>query len=213
MADEATQDAAAEAVQNDNTGTVSESTADGAQSQSEEVNWQERFEAQRKINRELEAKVKGEAGTLRDQIAALQAKLDGKEKEHAEALKQREAEEAALAKANERILKAEVRAQAASLLADPTDALRFLDLDQFEVSDDGEVDGAAVREAIEGLVKSKPYLAAQGGSTVFQSPGSSREGDATPRQVTRDEIRNMTPDQIMAARAEGRLNDLLGIKN
>lgn len=211
MADEATQEtAAAEAAENDST--AGESTAGGAAA-TEEVNWQERFEAQKKINRDLEQKVKGEAGTLRDQLAELQAKLDGKEKEYAETLKQREVEEAALAKANDRIRKAEVRAQAATLLADPADALRFLDLDQFEVGSDGEVDTAAVREAIEGLVKSKPYLAAQGGTTVFQSPGSSREGDAGKRQVTREELGRMTPEQINAARAEGRLNDLMGVKN
>ena len=51
-----------------------------------------------------------------------------------------EAEAKALAKANARILAAEVRAAAAGKLADPADALAFVDLAQFEVDDDGSVD-------------------------------------------------------------------------
>lgn len=69
----------------------------------------------------------------------------------------------ATAKANARILKAEVRAAAAGKLADPADALRLLDLDDFEVDDDGEVDAKAIAKALDDLVKSKPYLAAKGG--------------------------------------------------
>ncbi|KRC37517.1 hypothetical protein [Oerskovia sp. Root22] len=184
---------------------------DSTDQEADTVNWQEKFEAQQKINRDLERKVKGEAGTLQAKLDALQAKLDGTEAEHAETLKSRQTEEAALAKANERIRKAEVRAAAAGKLSDPADALKFLDLEQFEVGSDGEVDTSAINEALEGLVKSKPYLAAQGGSGVtFESPGAHRKERAG--QVTQAELDRMTPDQINAARAEGRLNDLLGIK-
>lgn len=65
----------------------------------------------------------------------------------------------ALAKANARVLKAEVRAAAASKLNDPSDATHFLDLSEFEVSDDGEVDAKAIAKAIDALLKDKPYLA------------------------------------------------------
>src|SRR5699024_6854796 len=126
-------------------------------------------------------------------------------------LERRKVEEAALNKANERILKAEVRANAAAKLADPADALRFIDLSEFEVGSDGEVDAGAISAAIDDLLKSKPYLAAQGGSgPVFESPGSHREPGKG--QVSKAELERMSPDQINAARAEGRLNDLLGIK-
>lgn len=144
---------------------------------------------------------------------ALQAKLDGKEAEFTAEQEKRKVEDAALAKANERIRKAEVRAAAAGKLTDPADALRYLDLDQFEVGEDGEVDTAAITAAIETLIKTKPYLAAQGGppGTVFESPGAHRKG-APAGQLTQADLKNMTPAQKVAARAEGRLNDLLGIK-
>jgi len=213
MADEATQDTVDEAVEQDQGANVDESTADDGTTDQEaaEVDWQAKYEAQKKVNRDLDRKVKGEAGTLNAKIAELQAKLDGKEQEHADSVKQRQVEEAALAKANQRILKAEIRAAAAGKLADPADALRYLDLSDFEVGPDGEVDASAMNEAIEALVKSKPYLAAQGGTgvTPFETPGAHRKERAG--QVTKAELDRMTDDEINAARAEGRLNSLLGI--
>lgn len=79
------------------------------------------------------------------------------------AAQQRQVESAALAKANDRIVRAEVRAAAAGKLADPADAHRFLDLSQFEVGDDGEVDQDEIADAIDELINDKPYLAAQRG--------------------------------------------------
>lgn len=40
--------------------------------------------------------------------------------------------------------------------------MRFLDLSTFKVDDNGEVDGKAIAAAIDELVKTKPYLAANG---------------------------------------------------
>ncbi|WP_418346177.1 hypothetical protein [Rhodococcus pyridinivorans] len=77
--------------------------------------------------------------------------------------KAKQAESAALAKANARIVRAEVRAAAAGKLADPADALGFLDLSQFEVGDDGDVDQDEIADAIDDLLERKPYLAAQRG--------------------------------------------------
>lgn len=74
-----------------------------------------------------------------------------------------EAEAKAIAKANTRILSAEVRAAATGKLSDPSDALTFIDLTQFEVDDDGEVDQAEIAAAVDDLLTKKPYLAAQGG--------------------------------------------------
>lgn len=176
--------------------------------------WEAKFEGQRKVNRDLERKL-DEARKAADRVSALEeqlAKLQGKEQEFEAAQHQRQLEAEALAKANDRIRKAEVRAAAAGKLADPSDALRYLDLEQFEVDADGGVDSASVLEAIESLIKDKPYLAAQGGTTqAFTSPTSRREG-GDKGQVTRAELERMTIEQVNAARREGRLNDLLGIK-
>src|SRR5690606_12693513 len=64
----------------------------------------------------------------------------------------------ALAHASSRVVRAEVLAAAAGKLADPQDAVRLLDLDEFEINEDGEVDRAAIAAAVDGLVAAKPYL-------------------------------------------------------
>lgn len=175
----------------------------------DETDWRAKFEAQQKINRDLERKQRGEAGTLKAERDELKAKLEGREAEHADLVKQASLEKAAVDKANARIVRAEVKAAAAKHLADPADALKFLDLAEFEVSADGDVDGDAIAAAIEALVKSKPYLAAEGGSAqAFTSPGSARKEQGG--QVTHAQLDRMSPAEINAARAAGRLTDLLG---
>ena len=152
---------------------------------------------------------KAEARRIADEFEAYKAQAEGKQAEFEAQQKAREAEAAALAKANERILKAEIRAAAAGKLADPQDALRFMDLSEFEVGSDGEVDGDAIAAAITDLITTKPYLAAQGKRFQGNADGGARKDD-TPAQVTRDELSRMTPEQIGQAKKEGRLADLLG---
>lgn len=96
----------------------------------------------------------------------------------------REAEQAAIAKANARIVRAEIRAAAAGKLADPADALNFLDLAQFEVDADGNIDNDQVADAIDDLLKKKPYLAvpAQGEAKRFKGSG---DGGAKPNKPVR----------------------------
>lgn len=95
----------------------------------------------------------------------------------------REAEQKAVAAANERIVKAEVRASAAGKLADPKDALKFLDLSKFEVDADGNVDTEEIDDAIADLLKSKPYLApAQSDGRRFKGSG---DGGAKPSKPAR----------------------------
>lgn len=150
----------------------------------------------------------------RDQAAAaLQAKLDGKEAEHVATQVAREAEQAVLAKANDRIRKSEVKAAAKGVLADPQDAYKFLDLDSFEVDDDGNVDEDAIASALADLVKDKPYLAAQGGRKFQGSADGGARTDTTKvSQLTQADMARMSPEQIETARVEGRFNDLLAGK-
>ena len=93
-------------------------------------------------------------------------------------------------KADARIVRAEVKAAAGTKLADPEDAVRLLDLGQFKVDDDGEVDGKAIAQAIDDLVKTKPYLAASSGDGKNGKNGLSnlgqgkRDGTAAPSTAT-----------------------------
>lgn len=155
---------------------------------------------------------------LEAEFAAFRAKAEGKEAEFAAQQEAQRVRDEALAAANDRILKAEVRAAAASKLADPQDALRFLDLSAFEVGSDGEVDSSQVAAAIDDLITSKPYLAAQGGQRFQGSAdGGARNGAAQPTQLSQQDVKRLAAEgrheEINKAREEGRLNELLGIKS
>src|SRR5688500_11354240 len=95
-----------------------------------------------------------------------------------------EADKEATAKVRERIVRSEVKAAAAGKLADPADAIRLLDLDEFDVDDDGDVDDKAIEKAIAQLLKEKPYLAAEpkpkGGSGDNGARGSRDDAGVTP---------------------------------
>ena len=82
----------------------------------------------------------------------------------------------ALKTANERLLKAEIKAAAAGKLADPTDAVRLLDADDF-TDDTGEVDPKKLNKAIDGLLKDKPYLAGKGLKPAGDGGNGPRGGD------------------------------------
>jgi len=143
--------------------------------------------------------------------AALQAKIDGTEAKHQQDLEQQRMRDEALSKANTRILKAEVRAQAAKKLSDPSDALLYLDLSSFEVGEDGEVDSAEIAAAIDDLISNKPYLAAQGGDR-FQGTGDggARNAGGRTRQLTEADLASMTKQQIVEAKSKGELDKVLG---
>ncbi|OZF25171.1 hypothetical protein CH296_28085 [Rhodococcus sp. 14-2496-1d] len=71
------------------------------------------------------------------------------------------------------------------MLADPADAPRFIDLDQFEVGENGTVDATAIADAIKELVEDKPYLAAQGGNGKPRIPKpDNRQGGGGGKKLT-----------------------------
>lgn len=119
--------------------------------------------------------------------------------------------EEALSRANARIVKSEIKAAAKGVLNDPADAFKFLDLEQFEVDDDGNVDEELMAEAIAELVTEKPYLAAQGSRKQRGTADGGVRGKARPSQLTRADLARMSPEEINKARSEGRLNNILGI--
>ena len=157
------------------------------------------------------ASMKGKWRTERQKRKELEERLAEKDGADEAEQARRKAEADALSKANSRILKAEIRAAAKGRLTDPKDALTFLDLEQFEVGEDGEIDPEEIEEAIEDLLKAKPYLAA---ATAKRFQGTGDGGAARkasrPKQLTRADLKSMTPDAIEKAREDGRLEDLMG---
>ena len=149
-------------------------------------------DAANRLKAELDAARNAEqsdVAKLQSQLESLQARAD------ADARARREAE---------------IRAAATGKLADPSDALRLLDVDTLESPD-------AIASAIDSLIESKPYLSGQtpprfGGTADAGPRGVSPESIGKPSQLTRDDLRSMTPTEIERARAEGRFDDLLGIR-
>lgn len=157
-----------------------------------------------------------DAGGLRDLIAnAGKPKDEPKGEPKGESVDvdkvRREAQLEATQKANERILRSEIKAAAAGKLTDPADAYKFLDLDQFDVGDGGEIDAEEIADAIEELIKTKPYLAAAT-ATRWQgsADGGARNGPTGPQQLTRTDLQGMSPAEIVAAKKAGKLKNLLG---
>lgn len=104
-----------------------------------------------------------------------------------------------------------VEAKAAKLFADPEDAVALLASQVDDFIDDGEIDLDAINEAIEKLLKKKPHLAAQGGKKFGGgADGGARNGSGKPGQLTENDLKNMSPQEIVKARQDGRLADLLG---
>jgi len=149
-----------------------------------------------------------EVADAKAEVERLKAAAEGRE---AEWKAEQDARLAADQRFNQRILNAEVKAAATGKLSDPADALKFLDLTQFEVNDDGDVDAAAIEAAISALIESKPYLAAESTTRFQGSADAGARNAAGVTQLTREQLASMTPDQIVEAQNKGQLNDLLGI--
>lgn len=146
-----------------------------------------------------------EAKTAKAEAAQLKAEKESAGKPADEQALDRARSEAtttALAAANKRIIRSEVKAAAAGKLANPALAVRLLDLDDFEVDDDGNVDEDEIAEAIEDLLKENPYLAAQGGGVQFDS---ARGKPRPKRSLTKADLAKMTPEEISKAYDDGRI--------
>ncbi|MGH4036153.1 hypothetical protein ACQB60_45485, partial [Actinomycetota bacterium Odt1-20B] len=85
------------------------------------------------------------------------------------------------------LVRAEVRAAAAGRLRDPADALALVDVAAL-AGDGDDVDMAAITQAVDELLKAKPYLAAESASTT-PAPwgdvgGGQREDPGEPEPAT-----------------------------
>jgi hypothetical protein len=204
-------EAAAESTGDSTEATATEATT--TETQATEVDWQARFEGQQKVNRDLERKFK-EAAAARDRVAELEAqvaKFEGRESEYVAAQEAQRIKDDALAKANERIVAAELRAAAKGKVADDvlSDLTLFIKPSDFEVGEDGDVDAAAIAAAVTDLINSKPSLAAQGSRFQGSADGGARNDATKVAQLTRSDMERMTPEQIVDARAKGQFADLL----
>lgn len=152
----------------------------------------DRVKASKKAEREAKAeleRLKNSAGKTEEQLAEQQ---------------QREQREAAiLNKANERIVRSEIKSAAAGKLQNPALAIRLLDLSDFEVDEDGNVDEDEIAQAIDELLEREPYLAVQSGSgPKFDSARGKRK---VAKKLTAKDLEGMSPQDIAKAYDEGRV--------
>lgn len=123
------------------------------------------WKAEEKRAKELEDRLSKAEGASKSEH---EKELEKARKEAADA-----AGKEATDKANARVVRSAIREVAATRLADPADALLHLDVEEFEVDDDGEVDRKKVTKALDDLLKTKPYLAAK---KEAKKPGSADGG-------------------------------------
>jgi hypothetical protein len=127
------------------------------------------------------------------------------------------------AKAEERALKVEAEAKEiklrSAILAEAakpdrkvvdTDAvISLLDRSTLELDDAGSPTNIA--KAMDSLLEARPYLVAQaGGARGNADQGARGRAD---NQLSQDDLKSMGSAEIVKAQAEGRLDDLLGVKS
>lgn len=171
------------------------------------IDWHDRFLGQKKVNTDLEAKLKA-AYEKADRVDDLEKKVADWEKRGTEF----DSAQATIAGLQKQVLQANVTAAATGKLINPSDALKLIDFSDLTADDQGGYDQQAIGEKIDALVAAHPYLA-QGGNNAGLAgiipPSGVRDGDHQAGQLTRDDLKNMTPKQIDEARRKGRLDDLL----
>ena len=152
----------------------------------------DRVKASKKAEREAKAELQ--------RLKASAGKSEDEQKAQAER-EQREAE--ILKKADERIIRSEIKSAAAGKLQNPALAIRLLDISDFEVDEDGNVDEDEIAEAIDELLEREPYLAVQGGGAPkFDSARGKR---TLKKKLTQKDLAGMSAADIAKAYDEGRV--------
>jgi hypothetical protein len=110
-----------------------------------------------------------------------------------------------------------LEAKAARRFADPEDARAFLSGHVEEFIDGDRVDNEAIAEALDELLQKRPYLGSEQAAMQQKrfkdsGDGGARQGQSPKGQLTQEDLRGMTPAQIRKAKADGRLDTVLGRK-
>lgn len=174
--------------------------------------WKDRAkaaEAEAKRSKQLETELEElRTAQLSDQEKALKEARD-------------EGRNATLSEVNQRLFVAELKAATVGkiadpeLLSDPEVAVRLLGLGQVPVTESGDIDAEAISVAVDSLLESKPYLASatppgDGDPAPLDLGQGARGNQTTSGQLTRADLKTMSPEAIVQAKAEGRLADVLG---
>lgn len=193
-------DAATTDTENNDT---TDTTPDAAAAPSETEKLLKALQAERTARKAAETDAKTAKQLLADQSkSAEQIEADQK---------LRDAEQAVLGKANERVVRSEVKAAAAGKVKRLDLLLKVVDLSAIAVDEAGDPDPSAVEDAISAFLAEYPELAADAQKFSGSADQGAKGRAAKLAQLTQQDLDRMSPSEINAARREGRLNDLLGI--
>lgn len=173
--------------------------AQGPADDSADKDWKSEAEKWKALARKHE---NANASSLKELEQLRTAQMTESEKAIAEAEKR--GRDSALAAMRTEVAEARLRAAAAGKVADVDALVDFVDLGKF-VTDDG-VDSSAIEAAVERFTKVLPPAQQPKFGNADLGPQGNR-----PRQLTKDDLRTMNPDQIEDARLKGQLDSLLGI--
>lgn len=158
--------------------------------------------AERKARRDAERK-------YRD-LDAARADADKEPAEQAIEQARREARAEAQNAFNQRLVQAELKAALAGKVSNTALALRVIDTSEIDVSGDGEIDAQSVTDAIEAALTQYPELVPADAKKFAGTADQGSRGKASrPHQITKTDLSNMTPEQIVAAYESGQVSDLL----
>lgn len=194
--------------------TEGDDDADEAES-SENENNEEQEDPAEKLKKALRAErdarkaAERERNTLKQQLEAKDKPADQAAIDEA----RREAEQAATEKANGRIVRAELRAAAAGKVSNLTALTRLVDVSQIEVDADGEPSADDIEDAIAQFLSDYPEFAADKSKFSGTADQGTKGKQSKERQLTREQLKSMSPEQIQAAQDKGLLKDLLGGKS
>lgn len=160
------------------------------------------LDQERKARRDAEKQLKATQGEL-EQLR--QAQMNDQEKAIAEAVAKAKA--GVLAEVGGRLVDAEFKAAAAGRSIDVDVMLEGLDRAKF-LTEDGQPDTERITGYVDRLA---PKSSAKLAPTARDMGQGARPSDGVTQIRDRAQLTKMSPEEIVKARQEGRLNDLMGI--
>lgn len=218
------QQQAADADQNDRQGQGQpQGQADGQQGQTDaDKDWKAEYEAQQRINRDIERRNGKRLKELEQELAAAKVVKPASVTDQAaapdiETIRQQLRDETRSETLKDRALD-KLEVQAARMFKNPDDARAFLAANVEEFVTDGKVDTEAIKDALADLLKKRPYLGVdkEDPKRFNGTADAGARGTTGKPQLTDAQVKEMYAKrqyaEIEQARIEGLLNDVLGIK-
>lgn len=172
-----------------------------------EKDWKAEADKWKALARKHEGQAKSNAGAAKELDELKASQMNEVEKAVKEA--EDRGRKTALSESGQRVAAAEIKAALKGIVTDPASIVEDLNLARY-VTDDGEVDGEAIdalKAKFEGLAP--PPKGGKPGSADGGARGKGSGNGEGPAQLSRADLKGMSPKEIQEARKAGRLRDAL----